>query len=230
MFACDRCHDAESDHPNEHANRMICGYCSREQNYRPEDCGICHSSLVKKAGSGFWEGGKGTRDKSRMSRKGRWPLLIGSVGAGTGVLTVGGPRSEEIQTETGRCGEEGQGGRVWCRHCVVTGVGESFRLEDGGGKADPTLDVSNQHLLHPAIILQTGRSPTRSRALSKSDVILCNAHRPLVVKFTPAAKHGMSLNRPRSSSRYVFFPRESSIYLYMIQPLEPLQRDLKISQ
>lgn len=49
---------------------MICGFCSREQNYRPEDCGICHSSLIKKAGSGFWEGGKGTRDKSRMSRKG----------------------------------------------------------------------------------------------------------------------------------------------------------------
>ena len=71
VFACDRCHDEASDHPNEHANRMICGFCSREQNYRPEDCGICHSSVVKKAGSGFWEGGKGTRDKSRMSRKGR---------------------------------------------------------------------------------------------------------------------------------------------------------------
>ena len=50
---------------------MICGHCSREQNYRPEDCGVCHSSLIKKAGSGFWEGGKGTRDKSRMSRKGK---------------------------------------------------------------------------------------------------------------------------------------------------------------
>lgn len=32
---------------------------SREQNYRPENCGICHTSLIKKAGSGFWEGGKG---------------------------------------------------------------------------------------------------------------------------------------------------------------------------
>lgn len=77
VFPCDKCHDAESDHPNEHANRMICGHCSREQNYRPEDCGICHSSLIKKAGSGFWEGGKGTRDKSRMSRKGKGgPLLF----------------------------------------------------------------------------------------------------------------------------------------------------------
>jgi len=42
---------------------------SREQNYRPEDCGICHSVLVGKRGNGFWEGGKGTRDKARMSRK-----------------------------------------------------------------------------------------------------------------------------------------------------------------
>lgn len=70
VFPCDRCHDEVSEHPNEHANRMICGFCSREQNYRPEDCGVCHASLVKKVGSGFWEGGKGTRDKSRMSRKG----------------------------------------------------------------------------------------------------------------------------------------------------------------
>lgn len=30
-----RCHDERENHPNEHANRMICGYCSREQNYRP---------------------------------------------------------------------------------------------------------------------------------------------------------------------------------------------------
>ncbi|KAL2012181.1 hypothetical protein VTN00DRAFT_4899 [Thermoascus crustaceus] len=69
VFPCDKCHDAATDHPNEHANRMICGFCSREQIYRPEDCGICHSVLVGKAGSGFWEGGKGTRDKVRMSRK-----------------------------------------------------------------------------------------------------------------------------------------------------------------
>lgn len=69
VFPCDRCHDAECDHPVEHANRMICGFCSREQNYRPEDCGFCRASVVKKAGSGFWEGGKGTRDKARMSRK-----------------------------------------------------------------------------------------------------------------------------------------------------------------
>ncbi|RHZ54618.1 uncharacterized protein CDV56_105456 [Aspergillus thermomutatus] len=64
-----RCHDAATDHPNEHANRMICGFCSREQVYRPENCGICRAVLVGKAGSGFWEGGKGTRNKVLMSRK-----------------------------------------------------------------------------------------------------------------------------------------------------------------
>ncbi|KAK8178013.1 hypothetical protein IWX90DRAFT_422536 [Phyllosticta citrichinensis] len=60
VYPCDRCHDAEAGHPNEHANRMICGHCSREQNFRPEDCGICHAMLVGKKGGGFWEGGKGT--------------------------------------------------------------------------------------------------------------------------------------------------------------------------
>ncbi|CAG7941043.1 unnamed protein product [Penicillium salamii] len=69
VFPCDKCHDAETDHPNEHANRMICGYCSREQIYRPENCGICKAILIGKAGSGFWEGGKGTRNRALMSRK-----------------------------------------------------------------------------------------------------------------------------------------------------------------
>ncbi|TKA69850.1 hypothetical protein B0A55_06735 [Friedmanniomyces simplex] len=69
VFPCDRCHDEGTDHPNEHANRMLCGYCSREQNFRPEDCGICHAVLIGKRGRGFWEGGKGTRDPTRMSKK-----------------------------------------------------------------------------------------------------------------------------------------------------------------
>ena len=29
----------------------------------------CHAVLIGKKGHGFWEGGKGTRDKARMSRK-----------------------------------------------------------------------------------------------------------------------------------------------------------------
>ncbi|KAL8800104.1 MAG: hypothetical protein Q9182_005416 [Xanthomendoza sp. 2 TL-2023] len=69
VYRCDKCHDEEEAHPNEHANRMICGFCSREQNYRPEDCGVCRAVVVGKKATGFWEGGKGTRDKGRMSRK-----------------------------------------------------------------------------------------------------------------------------------------------------------------
>jgi uncharacterized CHY-type Zn-finger protein len=69
VYACDRCHDEAEEHANEHGNRMICGYCSREQIYRPEACGVCRAVLIGRVGSGFWEGGKGTRDKVRMSRK-----------------------------------------------------------------------------------------------------------------------------------------------------------------
>ncbi|KAI0875803.1 hypothetical protein GGS24DRAFT_272948 [Hypoxylon argillaceum] len=69
VHPCDRCHDEEEDHPQEWANRMICGWCSREQNYAVEACTFCGRSVIGKRGKGFWEGGKGTRDKTRMSRK-----------------------------------------------------------------------------------------------------------------------------------------------------------------
>ncbi|KAF4464615.1 hypothetical protein FALBO_8568 [Fusarium albosuccineum] len=69
VFPCDRCHDEAQDHINEWANRMICGWCSREQNYAVEACGFCGRSVIGRKGRGFWEGGKGTRDQRMMSRK-----------------------------------------------------------------------------------------------------------------------------------------------------------------
>ncbi|KAI0382128.1 hypothetical protein F5Y04DRAFT_287974 [Hypomontagnella monticulosa] len=69
VHACDRCHDDAEDHVHEWANRMLCGWCSREQNYAVEACAFCGRSVIGKRGKGFWEGGKGTRDKTRMSRK-----------------------------------------------------------------------------------------------------------------------------------------------------------------
>ncbi|KAK6854377.1 CHY zinc finger domain-containing protein [Apiospora arundinis] len=69
VHSCDKCHDENEDHLNEWANRMICGWCSREQNYAVEACGFCGRSVIGKKGRGFWEGGKGTRDKRMMSRK-----------------------------------------------------------------------------------------------------------------------------------------------------------------
>ncbi|KFH42273.1 hypothetical protein ACRE_069970 [Hapsidospora chrysogenum ATCC 11550] len=69
VHPCDRCHDDAEDHMNEWANRMICGWCSREQNYNPEACVFCGRSVIGRKGRGFWEGGKGTRDQALMSRK-----------------------------------------------------------------------------------------------------------------------------------------------------------------
>lgn len=71
VYACDRCHDAAEAHVNEHADRMVCGWCSREQRFRPDDCGVCGRSVMKRrrAAGGFWEGGQGTRERRLMSRK-----------------------------------------------------------------------------------------------------------------------------------------------------------------
>lgn len=78
VFPCDKCHDSpainaaqkDNAHPNEHAERMICGFCSREQRYHPEACRHCGRSVVKKSiTTGFWEGGKGTRDRNLMRKK-----------------------------------------------------------------------------------------------------------------------------------------------------------------
>lgn len=46
-FPCDECHDLMSDHPSKWANRMICGYCSKESNVGPR-CNNCDKNLTKK--------------------------------------------------------------------------------------------------------------------------------------------------------------------------------------
>lgn len=67
VFPCDKCHDEASDHPCERAHRIICGKCSREQN-ASDVCAFCRHSFAPRH-SAFWEGGKGTRDPVKMSRK-----------------------------------------------------------------------------------------------------------------------------------------------------------------
>ncbi|PKS11498.1 hypothetical protein jhhlp_003263 [Lomentospora prolificans] len=69
VHPCDKCHDEAEAHINEWANRMICGFCSREQNYAVDSCAFCGRSVIGRRGKGFWEGGKGTRDRTKMSRK-----------------------------------------------------------------------------------------------------------------------------------------------------------------
>ncbi|KAK0617175.1 hypothetical protein B0T14DRAFT_498244 [Immersiella caudata] len=68
VYPCDKCHDAEEQHEMEWASRMICGWCSREQRYAAESCAFCGRSVIGKRGKGFWEGGRGTRDRALMRR------------------------------------------------------------------------------------------------------------------------------------------------------------------
>lgn len=66
LYPCDICHDEQAGHAHEQANRMVCGLCSREQSVRPScECGMA----LKQRKSQFWEGGKGLRDKTTMSRR-----------------------------------------------------------------------------------------------------------------------------------------------------------------
>ncbi|KAJ3175891.1 hypothetical protein HDU87_005721 [Geranomyces variabilis] len=79
LFPCDECHaaaagatcapDADSRRPRL-ATRVVCGFCSRESAYAPSvlTC-TCGKAMVRERHrGGFWEGGKGTRDRQRMNR------------------------------------------------------------------------------------------------------------------------------------------------------------------
>ncbi|ELU01558.1 hypothetical protein CAPTEDRAFT_157003 [Capitella teleta] len=68
-YPCDICHDEnEGDHDMKYANRMICGFCCKEQPYASEKpCSGCDSAMTRQASS-HWEGGKGCRDKIKMAR------------------------------------------------------------------------------------------------------------------------------------------------------------------
>ncbi|XP_045156477.2 uncharacterized protein LOC123522982 [Mercenaria mercenaria] len=67
-YPCDICHDDKEDHEMKFANRMICGFCCKEQPFAAErPCTSCSSALTK-VRSSHWEGGRGCRDKIAMSR------------------------------------------------------------------------------------------------------------------------------------------------------------------
>ncbi|KAL7060853.1 hypothetical protein AAHC03_09841 [Spirometra sp. Aus1] len=71
IYPCDVCHNNETagDHELVFANRMICGFCSKEQPYTAtQPCIVCHKALSGSHTS-HWEGGKGCRDQTKMSRK-----------------------------------------------------------------------------------------------------------------------------------------------------------------
>ena len=99
--------------------------CSREQRYRPEDCGVCHANLVGRRSTGFWEGGEGTRDRKRMSRKGEYSREEREEVPGVCrvVLTMC-FRSEKIQEDWYIGGQEDVriASSRWLRACTGSGV------------------------------------------------------------------------------------------------------------
>ncbi|OIR58677.1 MAG: zf-CHY type zinc finger protein [Amphiamblys sp. WSBS2006] len=73
LFPCDICHEEEINGPDgdrhvpEMAARMVCGFCSREQNVG-ETC-LCGKGTTKGKQNPFWEGGKGVRNTVALSKK-----------------------------------------------------------------------------------------------------------------------------------------------------------------
>lgn len=69
-FPCDECHNAAStDHAMQWATRFICGFCGREHpiNLVKKEC-VCGAS-PSMARTAHWEGGKGMREQTTMSKK-----------------------------------------------------------------------------------------------------------------------------------------------------------------
>ena len=71
IFPCDVCHEDNNKdgHEMQWATKMICGYCSKEQQYSQKPCS-CGKSLIGKTNA-FWNAGKGMRDQSKMDRNER---------------------------------------------------------------------------------------------------------------------------------------------------------------
>uniref|UniRef100_A0A0M3I3Y0 C3H1-type domain-containing protein n=1 Tax=Ascaris lumbricoides TaxID=6252 RepID=A0A0M3I3Y0_ASCLU len=69
LYPCDVCHDEnERDHEMKFASRMVCGFCSKEQPFQKSKPCIRCSENVTRVRSSHWEGGKGCRDQTLMSR------------------------------------------------------------------------------------------------------------------------------------------------------------------
>jgi hypothetical protein len=73
-FPCPTCHE-QSGCPaavcGVMASRMICGQCSREQNFGNGLCLFCAFNMVKSSSGQHWQGGEGGRDRATLSKKDR---------------------------------------------------------------------------------------------------------------------------------------------------------------
>lgn len=90
-YPCDQCHELDNkDHEMQWANKMICGYCSKEQPFSQKPC-ACGKSLstASQRKSTHWEGGKGARDPTTMSKKdSRKYKLMGAASSASAVATT----------------------------------------------------------------------------------------------------------------------------------------------
>ncbi|VDP12998.1 unnamed protein product [Soboliphyme baturini] len=69
IYPCDLCHEKNEDHEMTLANRVICGFCSKEQAYGVgKACTFCGGSFTK-MNTEHWEGGRGCRNHATMSAK-----------------------------------------------------------------------------------------------------------------------------------------------------------------
>ena len=70
IFPCDICHDEASDHNNEFAKTILCGFCACEQSSSNKLCQKCGKMFNKSEGvKKFWEGGKGCRDPKFLNSR-----------------------------------------------------------------------------------------------------------------------------------------------------------------
>ena len=70
VFPCDICHDETSDHNNEYAKTILCGFCASEQSASNKLCSKCGKMFTKsEGGKKFWEGGKGCRNPQFMGTR-----------------------------------------------------------------------------------------------------------------------------------------------------------------
>eukprot|EP01117_Protostelium_nocturnum_P014401 TRINITY_DN5479_c0_g1_i2.p1 TRINITY_DN5479_c0_g1~~TRINITY_DN5479_c0_g1_i2.p1 ORF type:complete len:188 (+),score=39.71 TRINITY_DN5479_c0_g1_i2:65-628(+) len=70
VFPCDLCHEENNmdGHDMKWANKMLCGYCSKEQPFSSKPCS-CGADLTGTGGTHYWEGGKGCRNTQKLSKK-----------------------------------------------------------------------------------------------------------------------------------------------------------------
>ena len=71
VFPCDMCHnETVTSHNNEFAKTVLCGFCAFEQTSNNKICSKCGKSFSKsEIAGGYWEGGKGCRNKDKMNSK-----------------------------------------------------------------------------------------------------------------------------------------------------------------